>query len=87
MSDTDCVEFGALAALGANQYKLGLQTAEIISKILDGVQIEQIPIAFPNETVLFINYNVASKFNIKISEDLMSKAVIIGMNQRISEKL
>ncbi|WP_339040626.1 ABC transporter substrate-binding protein [Candidatus Lariskella endosymbiont of Hedychridium roseum] len=87
VSDTDCVEFGALAALGANQYKLGLQTAEIISKILDGVQIEQIPIAFPNETVLFINYNVASKFNIKISEDLMSKAVIIGMNQRISEKL
>lgn len=49
VSDVDCMDLGATAALGANQYKLGAQVARQILKYLKGSKIESIPVEGPKE--------------------------------------
>lgn len=74
VSDTDVVELGALAALGPNQYDLGVQTGKIINKILEGTDINTIPIQFPIETDLYINLEAAYKADITVNANILSAA-------------
>ena len=74
VSDTDAVEIGALAALGPNQYNVGLQTAQIIIKAINGADLGSIPIEFPNQTELYLNEIAAEKLGIIFSDELKSKA-------------
>lgn len=74
VSDTDAVALGALAALGPNQYKIGLQTANIIARVLKGENIGTIPVEFPKETELYLNEVAAQKLGIRLPETLKKKA-------------
>lgn len=74
VSDTDAVEQGALAALGPNQYKVGLQTAQIIVRALKGEDLNRIPVEFPNQTELYLNEEAAEKLGIQFTEELKSMA-------------
>lgn len=74
VSDTDAVKLGALAALGPNQYKIGLQTAHMISRILKGQDIGSTAVEFPTETELYLNENAAKNLEIQINETLKDKA-------------
>lgn len=81
VSDTDAVKLGALAALGPNQYQVGLQTAKIITRILDGENPGDIAIESPNDTELYLNEDVANKMKISFPKDVKNKATkIIGKN-------
>jgi putative ABC transport system substrate-binding protein len=64
VSDTDAVALGALAALGPNQYKVGLQTASMIARVLKGENINQIPVEFPKDMELYLNEKTAKKLGI-----------------------
>ncbi len=77
VSDTDAVELGALAALGPNQYQVGLQTGKMIAQILDGEDISNIPVGFPNRTELYINEDVARLIQLNIPEDVRKSAAKI----------
>lgn len=74
VSDTDAVALGALAALGPNQYQIGIQTANIIARVLKGENIGMIPVEFPKETELYLNEEAALKLGIRLPEALKEKA-------------
>ena len=75
ISDTDEVEHGALAALGPDQYELGLQTGEMIVRILQGQKIESQELEFPNTTKLYVNISTAKKLGLEIPHGVLKHAV------------
>lgn len=75
VSDTDAVEQGAVAALGPNQYEIGLQTGKMIVKVLEGADVNTLPVEFPDKTELYLNLNAAKKADIIIPEEIVKTAV------------
>lgn len=74
VSDTDAVELGAVAALGPNQYNIGIQTGNMIAKILNGYDINKEKVEFPEKNDLYLNLDAAKKVNIIIPKDLLNSA-------------
>jgi putative ABC transport system substrate-binding protein len=74
VSDTDAVELGALAALGPNQLEVGRQTGRMIAKILQGTDINTVPIEYPIKSELFINLQAAAIAKLPIASDKLSQA-------------
>lgn len=74
VSDTDAVELGALAALGPNQYLIGIQTAFIIARSLNGEDLGNIPVEFPKETELYLNEAAAKIVGISIPDNIKNNA-------------
>jgi putative ABC transport system substrate-binding protein len=81
VSDTDAVEAGALAALGPNQYQVGLQTAQMIARALKGEDLGTIAVEFPRNTELYLNEEAAQKIGIELSLTLKSIATKIITNK------
>lgn len=71
VSDTDAVAMGAVAALGPNQYEVGLQTGNIIVRLLDGGDIASEKVEFPAKTDLYLNIEAARRIGIEIPADLL----------------
>ena len=79
VSDTDIVKDGAIAALGPDQYNLGLQTAKMIVKVLEGKEIGEIPVEYQEKVGLYLNPKAAEKIGIKIPTELLeSTSYLIG---------
>lgn len=74
VSDTDAVAMGAVAALGPNQYEVGLQTGNIIARLLDGGDIATEKVEFPTKTDLYLNIEAAKLAGIEIPADLLKSA-------------
>lgn len=74
VSDTDAVELGALAALGPNQYDIGIQTGKMIAKILQGENIENLSVEFPKNKELYLNMKIAEIMKIQFDESLIKQA-------------
>lgn len=72
--DTDSVVRGALASLGINYYKLGLQTGEIVYKIIHGANPATTPVETLKDLELYINLKAADKMGVKVPESLIKKA-------------
>lgn len=62
VSDTDQVAKGCAAALGPNQYQIGVQTAKIIEKIAFGEDINTIKVHYPSAMDLYLNENAGVDF-------------------------
>jgi putative ABC transport system substrate-binding protein len=77
VSDIDAVEQGALAALGPNQYQIGLQTAAMIVRVLKGENAGRIPVEFPSSTELYLNENIAKKIGIIFDDSIKKTATKI----------
>lgn len=77
-SVTDYVQQGALATEGINQYKIGVQTADMIIKYLEGkTKIADLPFETVKDTDLLINETVAGTLGIKISDELSKRAKFV----------
>jgi putative ABC transport system substrate-binding protein len=74
VSDTDAVTSGALAALGPNQYGVGLQTGKILCDALRGNAIDNLPVVGVDSMELFINLQAAKLLNITIDDALLQEA-------------
>ncbi len=74
VSDTDAVELGAVAALGPNQYNIGIQTGNMIAKILNGYDINKEKVEFPEKNDLYLNLDAAKNVNIIIPKYLLNSA-------------
>ncbi len=77
VSDTDSVELGAVAALGPNQVQIGKQTAQMIVKVLNGADLNTLPVEFPLNTELYINLEAAAKAGIEIPSNVLERATRI----------
>ena len=80
---TSMVNDGALATVGIDYYKLGVQTGEMAAKILKGeAEPATMPIETANETMLVLNKEVADRLGISVPQDIMEGAEIVGGEQQ-----
>jgi putative ABC transport system substrate-binding protein len=70
VSDTDLIVKGCAAALGPNQYDIGVQTGKIVRRIVIGEDPNKIPVEYPAVSELYLNENSP----IKISDELKVQA-------------
>lgn len=76
-SDADLIQSGALAVLGPDQYKIGVQTAAIINQVLENnVKVKDIPIGYSDSVDLYINKEKAKFLGIPFSDDALNKRII-----------
>ena len=70
---------GGLATYGIDYYNLGYLSGEMAAKVLNGEDISKMPIGYipAEDCVLTINETSASKLNIKIADEVLSKAEIV----------
>ena len=74
LSDTDAVGLGAVAALGPNQYQVGVQTGNMIARVLNGDKLANIPVEFADKTELYLNLDAAKIVGITIPEKIQAQA-------------
>ncbi|MGI4851775.1 MAG: ABC transporter substrate-binding protein [Janthinobacterium lividum] len=84
VSDTDAVAQGALAALGPNQYDVGVRTGKMIARILQGKDIAEQGVEFPQKVDLYLNADTAAQLGLKIPDDVMTSATKIISEKRSS---
>jgi putative ABC transport system substrate-binding protein len=80
VSDTDAVELGALAALGPNQYQIGVQTGQMIARVLNGEDVKTLPLEYPKKMDLYINLSAARSLGIVVPDE------VITQSQKIVDK-
>ncbi len=76
-SDVDIVRRGAVAAYGVDWRESGFVLAEIVSNILKGVPVKDIPIQNPQKLVFHINLAAAQKMGVVVSQLLKEQADIV----------
>lgn len=72
--DTDSVPRGAIAAIGFNYYDIGLQTANIVAKVLKGENPGSIPVMQAQGTNLVVNPGAAKKMGVTIPDAVVKRA-------------
>lgn len=75
-SDVDTMSLGVLGALGADQYELGRQTAEMALGILNGKKLSSLPVAYPQIIIQSVNVTQAKKLGLKIPEEILKNSVL-----------
>ncbi|MBV6303641.1 ABC transporter substrate-binding protein [Candidimonas humi] len=73
-SDTDSVKRGAIAALGVNYHDLGVQTGEMVVKILKGTKPGTIASETSHKLELYVNPGAAKKQGVTLSEAFIKSA-------------
>lgn len=76
-SDTGSVERGAVAALGINDHDLGVQTGEIVVRILNGEKPGTIAPQTSSDLELFVNPKKAVAQGIELSNDFIQSATTV----------
>ncbi len=72
--DTDSVNRGAVAALGFNYYDVGVQTGEMVAKILAGAKPGDIPVSLVSKLELYVNLKAAKAMGVSIPEAMIASA-------------
>jgi len=65
------VNDGGFATMGVDYTVLGRQVADIVRRVIDGVQISEIPVETLKEYEKIVNISVAEKIGVEIPEDLL----------------
>lgn len=75
---TDFVQKGAFGTEGINQYKIGVQTANMIVKYLNGsANIEELPFETIKDTDLVLNTKVLEELGVEVKAELKERATLI----------
>jgi putative ABC transport system substrate-binding protein len=75
VSDTDLINEGALAAVGPNQYAIGLQAGQIVVKILRGESLaNEMLVEYPESVELYLNKKTAEALGLKFTDSVMKSA-------------
>lgn len=75
---TDFVEKGAFGTEGINQYKIGVQTADMIVRYLEeGTKLNEMPFEIVKDTDLVLNKKVMEALGLELNEDLLNRAEIV----------
>ncbi|WP_027309398.1 ABC transporter substrate-binding protein [Caloramator sp. ALD01] len=77
-SEKSHVSAGAIATVGIDYFKLGFQTGLIAVEVIEGKKPSDIPLSTLNEMQLVLNTDSIKKLNIKVPDDILSKAEKIG---------
>ena len=75
VADVDSVARGAIAAVAVDYYKMGLQTGDMIARILvDGVAPADMPVEFLNDLNLHVNKKAAAAMGVTLPEATLNRA-------------
>jgi len=66
-------EIGALASYGANFYDMGIQSARLADKILQGIKPSSIPFETPKQFVYTVNQDVVKSLDLKLNDISLSQ--------------
>lgn len=68
VSDTDTLKSdnAVVAALGPNQFQIGVQTGKMIASYLKGKSVSKLPVAFPLKKELYLNPKAAKQAGLSI---------------------
>jgi putative ABC transport system substrate-binding protein len=72
--DTASVERGAIATVGFDYYQIGLQTAEIVARILKGEKPGDIAVTVAKGTDLFVNLKSAAAMGVTVPDAVKARA-------------
>ncbi len=72
--DTDSVKRGAIASIGFNYYDIGVQTGEMVVKVLKGANPEDLPVEFANVLRLYINPSAAESMGVTLPNSVTDRA-------------
>lgn len=72
------LEMGALISLEIDYYDMGVQAAEIVTNVLSGKQVSQIPPGSARKINITINERTAKKLGITVSDEMLKKAKVIN---------
>ena len=68
--DETAVEKGSIATYGFSNKQVGVATAEVVLRVLDGERPGDIPVARPKDMDLYFNEDSMKKFNVSMPEGL-----------------
>jgi len=75
VGDVDSVTRGAIAAVAVDYYKMGLQTGDMVAKILvNGTKAGDMPIEFLNDLNLHVNKKAAASMGVTLPEATVKRA-------------
>ena len=72
--DTDSVERGTIASLGFNYYDIGVQTGEMVVRVLKGDRVGDMPVEFAKVLKLYINPEAAKSMGVTLPESVIERA-------------
>lgn len=74
--DESMVKNGGFAAIGQNQFDLGVETGKMVAQILKGQRVQDLPVNVVDTGTPTLNLKVAKELGITIPKDVMDKAVV-----------
>ena len=75
--DTGSVERGAIASIGFNYYEHGLQTGQIVIRVLRGENPGDIPVSFATGGDLFVNVGAAERMGVVVPQAVVDRAATV----------
>ncbi|WP_075981792.1 ABC transporter substrate-binding protein [Bacillus massilinigeriensis] len=78
VGEGDSVKRGTFASYGLDYHDLGYKTGKMAVDILKGKKPADIPVGFPDNLELVVNKKAAEQEEIKLNEDLLKDAKIVG---------
>jgi putative ABC transport system substrate-binding protein len=72
--DTDSVKRGAVASVGFNYFDVGVQTGEMVARVLNGEAPGDIAVIHASGTDLFVNPGAAERMGVSIPDATISRA-------------
>ncbi len=75
--DTASVERGAIASVGFNYYEHGLQTGQIVIRVLRGENPGDIPVSFATGGDLFVNVGAAERMGVVVPQAVVDRAATV----------
>jgi putative ABC transport system substrate-binding protein len=72
--DTETVYRGALASVGFDYRRLGLETARIVARVLRGEKPSQIPVAFASGSEIILNQRAAERIGLILPASVIARA-------------
>jgi len=73
-ADVDSVARGAIAALAVDYHRMGLQTGEMVARILEGASPAETPVETLKELLVHINPASAAAMGVTLPEGLLKRA-------------
>ena len=72
--DTDSVARGAIASIGFNYYDIGVQTADMVTKVLKGSKPGDLPVEFADKLQLYVNPAAAEATGVTLPTAITDRA-------------
>ena len=73
-ADVDSVGRGAVAALAVDYYRMGLQTGDMVARVLDGAKPVDMPVETLKNLMLYVNLKSAAAMGVKVPEAVRQRA-------------